>query len=128
MLCFSMRPGEYFTVGGDAVIQLERVSGDRIHLIINAPREVSVLRGSVLERQGLPRPDCVLEISAQPTRQLPWNSAKRRALAELRTLLAERGPEAAELREKLNKLFPPDWESGRGPRESAQSSEKVSTG
>lgn len=115
MLCFSMRPGEYFTVGGSTVIQLERVAGDRIHLIINAPREVQILRGAVLERQGGERPGCVVEIPQQPTRQLPWNSAKRRALAELRALVDGQGdgPEARAMREKLDRLFPRNWDGGR---------------
>lgn len=115
MLCFSMRPGEYFTVGGSTVIQLERVAGDRIHLIINAPREVQILRGAVLERQGGERPGCVVEIPQQPTRQLPWNSAKRRALAELRALVDSQGdgPEARAMREKLDRLFPRNWDGGR---------------
>ena len=40
MLCISMKPGEYFTVGGSTVIQLDRLTGDRVHLTVNAPREV----------------------------------------------------------------------------------------
>lgn len=46
MLCISMKPGEYFTVGGSTVIQLDRLTGDRVHLTVNAPREVPILRGA----------------------------------------------------------------------------------
>ena len=41
MLCITLLPGDYFTVGSDIVIQFDRLSGERIHLVINAPREVN---------------------------------------------------------------------------------------
>ena len=130
MLCFSMRPGEYFTVDDSTVIQMEKVAGDRVHLIVNAPREVRILRGAVLERQGGERPGCVVEIPPQPTRQLPWNSAKRRALAELRQLLdaQEDSPEAQAMREKLDRLFPRNWDGGRETGNAAAGAHLVSTG
>ena len=34
MLCISMKPSEYFTVGKETVVQFDRLSGDRVHLII----------------------------------------------------------------------------------------------
>lgn len=108
MLCISLHPGEYFTVGGETVIQFDRLSGERIHLIINAPREVAILRGEVLERQGGKRPDCVQELSPRYVRQLPWNHAKKQALAELLQTLAgmDSSPEVQTLREKLDVIFP----------------------
>ena len=84
MLCISMRAGDYFTVGGSTVIQFNRLQGDRVHLVVNAPREVPVLRGEVLERQGGKRPDCVIPLSKRYVRQLPWDHRKKQALAELR--------------------------------------------
>ena len=59
MLCITLKCGEYFTVGNDTVVQYDKLSGDRIHLTIQAPREVPILRGEVLERNGGKRPDCV---------------------------------------------------------------------
>lgn len=59
MLCISLKPGEYFTVGDGVVVQYDRLSGDQVHLTIHAPREVSILRGEVLERSGGKRPACV---------------------------------------------------------------------
>ena len=61
MLSLNLRPGEYMTIGGDVVVQLDRMSGDRCKLLIDAPRELTVLRGEVLERGGGQRPDCVLD-------------------------------------------------------------------
>ena len=52
MLCITMKRGEYFTVGGDTVILFDQLSGERAHLTIHAPREVPIVRGEVLERQG----------------------------------------------------------------------------
>ncbi|MCI8537679.1 MAG: carbon storage regulator [Oscillospiraceae bacterium] len=108
MLCISLLPGGYFTVGGDTVIQFDRLSGERVHLTVNAPREVSILRGEVLERQGGRRPDCVMDVSPRYVRQLPWNHAKKAALAELRQILdgMDKSPEVQSLREKLELIFP----------------------
>lgn len=108
MLCVTLLPGGYFTVGGDIVIQFDRLSGERVHLVINAPREVPIVRGEVLERQGGQRPACVKEISPRYVHQLPWDHAKKQALAELRRELEQMGdsPEARSIREKLNRIFP----------------------
>jgi sRNA-binding carbon storage regulator CsrA len=108
MLCISMKPSEYFTVGKETVVQFDRLSGDRVHLIISAPKEVPILRGDVLERRGGKRPDCVLELSPRYIRQLPWNHAKKQALHEMRELLAQMGdtPEALMLQKKLEVIFP----------------------
>ena len=53
MLCITMKRGEYFTVG-DAVIHLDQSSSERVHLTIDAPREVPIVRGALLERQETP--------------------------------------------------------------------------
>ena len=113
MLCISMRAGDYFTVGSSTVVQFDRLTGDRVHLTINAPREVPILRGGVLERGGGKRPDCVLGVSPRHVKQLPWNPAKKRALIELRQTLDGMGdtPEARAIREKLDFIFPKPQES-----------------
>ena len=108
MLCITLLPGGYFTVGDDVVIQYDRLSGERIHLTVNAPRQVPVLRGEVLERQGGQRPACVKEISPRCVHQLPWDHAKKEALSELRQTLdgMADSPEVRVLREKLDVMFP----------------------
>lgn len=114
MLCITMTPGGYFTVGNDTVIQFDRLSGERAHLIINAPREVPILRGEVLERQGGKRPACVKDVSPHYVHQLPWDHQKKQALAELRQALDAMGPtpEAQVLREKLDLIFPQPQQGG----------------
>lgn len=108
MLCITLLPGDYFTVGDEVVVQFDRLSGERIHLTVNAPREVPVLRGEVLERQGGQRPACVKALSPRYVKQLPWDHAKKQALAELRQTLdgMEDGPQVRVLREKLALIFP----------------------
>lgn len=114
MLCITMTPGGYFTVGNDTVIQFDRLSGERAHLIINAPREVPILRGEVLERQGGKRPACVKDVSPHYVHQLPWDHQKKQALAELRQALDAMGstPETQALREKLDVIFPQPQQGG----------------
>lgn len=73
MLCISMKPGDYFTVGDSTVVQFDRLHGERVCLMIQAPREVPILRGEVLERHGGQKPSCVQEKPARYVRQLPWN-------------------------------------------------------
>lgn len=52
MLSLNLKPGEYMTVGGNVVVQLDRINGDRCKLLIDAPKELTILRGEVLERTG----------------------------------------------------------------------------
>ena len=107
MLCISLLPNDYFTIGDDVVVQFGRLVGERVHLTIQAPRGVPIVRGQVLERQGR-RPGCVMDKSPRYVRQLPWNHQKKQALAELRRTLEGMGdsPETRILREKLETIFP----------------------
>lgn len=118
MLCITLLPGDYFTVGDDTVIQFDRLSGERIHLIVNAPREVPIIRGEVLERSGGQRPACVKGISPRYVKQLPWDHAKKQALAELRQTLSQMddSPEVRSIQEKLERIFP-SRDRAAGPNE-----------
>ena len=46
MLCITMRKGDYFLIGKDIVVQLDTLSGSRVHLTINAPKDVPIVRGA----------------------------------------------------------------------------------
>ena len=121
MLCITMKRGEYFTVGGDTVILFDQLSGERAHLTIHAPREVAIVRGEVLERQGGQRPAC---LSNLPPRKKPryrsaaaflWNEGRERAVGTLEKLAAQletggAAEEAGLLREQLRQLVPGPWE------------------
>ena len=71
MLCLTLLPGEYFTVGDDTVIQFDRFNGGRVHITIHAPREVTILRGEVLERSGGKRPACVYSLNQREKKPAP---------------------------------------------------------
>ncbi len=120
MLRFSLKPGDYFTVGSDTVVQFDRLTGERVHIMISAPREVPILRGDVLERSGGQRPACVQDRSPQYIRQLPWDHSKKKALAQLRQVLAQMDdcPETRLLQEKLDCIFP-QTQGNRNPADAA---------
>ena len=59
MLSLNLKDGEYLTIGEDIVIQV--FTNSTIKLAIQAPKEMTVLRGEVLERNGEERPDCVYD-------------------------------------------------------------------
>ena len=62
MLKISLTQGEYLTIGGDIVVQLYRSEGGRSYLAIDAPREIPIVRGAVLEREGGRRPQRLAEV------------------------------------------------------------------
>ena len=57
MLSLQMKSGEYITIGTDVVVQVFRDSGPQFHISIKAPKEIPIVRGSLLERDGQERPD-----------------------------------------------------------------------
>jgi len=110
MLCLNLTPGEYMTIGENVVVQLDRISGDRCKMLIDAPREVSVLRGEVLERSGEQRPSCVVEGPRWHRREMAWNRSKQQALTSMRALLDRmdgRDGDVRALRRQLDHMFPP---------------------
>lgn len=91
MLCLTLAAGEYLTIGSDVVVQLERMTGDRCKLAIQAPRELPILRGAVLEREGGQRPLCLTDRPA-PSRRgkwLLWDQGREDAARHMRRLLRE---------------------------------------
>ena len=111
MLCLNLMPGEYMTIGDSVVVQLDRIAGDRCKLMIDAPREIPILRGEVLERIGGERPACVVEGPRWHRREIPWNRSKAQALAAMRMLLSEmdgRDSNVQALRRQLDHMFPLD--------------------
>ena len=99
------------TIGDSVVVQLDRIAGDRCKLMIDAPREIPILRGEVLERIGGERPSCVVEGPRWHRRDIPWNRSKAQALAAMRMLLSEmdgRDSNVQALRRQLDHMFPLD--------------------
>lgn len=59
MLSLNLKSGEYITLGDNIVVQIfQGAAHDTFRVGIDAPREVTILRGSVLEREK-DRPDSV---------------------------------------------------------------------
>ncbi len=109
MLCLTLLPGEYLTIGSDVVVQLDRMSGDHCKLAIHAPRDVPILRGEVLERDGGERPGCVFDARRRYRRELPWDRSKAQALSAMRLLLEQMDgadENVRALRRQLNCMFP----------------------
>ncbi len=109
MLCLSMAPGDYVTVGENVVLQVDRMSGDRCKLLIDAPREVPIVRGDVLERQGGERPAGILDKPRFRTPEFTWNRSKTQAVEAMRKLLDQmdgHDRNVQDLRRQLNHIFP----------------------
>lgn len=112
MLSLQLKTGDYMTIGEDVVVQLDNISGDRCKLMIQAPREVPIVRGKVLERTGGERPDCVFEAPRRHRQEISWNRGKTRTVSAMRSLLSQMDGENDEvrtLRRQLDSLFPPGF-------------------
>lgn len=61
MLFLQLNPGEYLTIGDDIAVQVFLDSGSRIRVAVNAPKEMTILRGEVRERMGGERPKGLMD-------------------------------------------------------------------
>lgn len=116
MLFLQLKTGEYVTIGDNVIVQLNNVSGNRCKLMVEAPREIPVVRGELLERTGAERPECVIEPARRswPGSGLSWNRNKTQALNAMRRLLAQMDggdDHVKDLRRQLDFLFPPEFAS-----------------
>ena len=59
MLKLTLNQDEYLTIGDGIVVQLTDVGGRHAELTIYADRDIPIVRGEVLERQGGRRPGCL---------------------------------------------------------------------
>ena len=69
MLCLVMKEGEYLTIGDDIVVQAFPDSKNRVRLAIKAPKDVTILRGSLREKSGAARPEGLVGLLASPPPQ-----------------------------------------------------------
>lgn len=60
MLFLQLKEGEYVTIGEDIAVQVFQESGGRIRVGVKAPRDLTVLRGEVRERNGAARPKGII--------------------------------------------------------------------
>ena len=109
MLSLTISPGDYVTIGNNIILQFDHMTAGRCDLVIQAPREIPILRGEVLERGGAARPDCVFEKNRWRKVEIPWNRSKEQALRAMRKLLGSMDGEdesVKALRRQLNHMFP----------------------
>lgn len=52
MLKLTMKPGEYINIGNDIKVIFSGGSANNMHILVDAPREYSVIRNRVLERNA----------------------------------------------------------------------------
>ena len=111
MLSLRLKSGEYLTIGDNIAVQVFRQRGDNIEVAIKAPREISVLRGQLLERaeerpEGLRQPDykraAEREHNAENLRKLAARRENRAdALKSMGEILDEIEAKSPELRDKV---------------------------
>ena len=102
------------TIGEEVVVQLDHISGDRCKLMVEAPRDMTILRGEVLERTGGERPECVLDGPHRHRQEVAWTRNKSQALAAMRRILGQMDSEDRDvrtLRRQLDFIFPPEFAS-----------------
>ena len=75
MLSLQMKSGDYVTIGNQVVVQVFKESGPQFRVSIKAPREVPIVRGKVLERDGEQRPEGLLD--RKPNVRRPIRNAMR---------------------------------------------------
>lgn len=109
MLSLQMKSGDYLTIGDNVVVQVFQGTGSQIRVSIQAPKEISILRGEVREQQGRQRPEGLL---AHPPKPSPAAQARavrqREALTQRRTVrrqaARERTDAVAQMRDILTTL------------------------
>ena len=114
MLSLQLRDGDYLTIGDDIVVQVFTNSSIRVH--VQAPKDMTILRGDLLERSGGQRPECVFDGPRRHRQEVIWNRGKTRALNSIRLLLSrmDNGDEDVKtLRRQLDFIFPPEFASSR---------------
>lgn len=114
MLSLQLKTGDYMTIGEKVVVQLDRISGDRCKLMVQAPRDMTILRGEVLERTGGERPECVFDGPRRHRQEVIWNRSKTQALNSIRLLLDRMDsadPDVKTLKRQLDFIFPPEFAS-----------------
>ena len=58
MLSLNVSKGEYITINGNIVVQVFP-EGGQATLRVEAPREIPIVRGTVLEKGGAPKPEAI---------------------------------------------------------------------
>ena len=122
MLNLNLKEGEYLTIGDNIVVQTFPY-GSQTQVLIDAPREIPILRGKLREKEGVAKPDGVIEgyrkQSPSDRRHAEERKAKlearqaqredaKAAIGEIHAMLDTMGatPESKWLKERLARIAP----------------------
>ena len=122
MLNLNLKEGEYLTIGDDIVVQTFPF-GSQTQVLIDAPRELTILRGTLRERSGDAKPGAVIDGCRKQTPSARRHAEARRekqktresnrenaqmALIEINAMIDALGatPEAKWLRERMERIAP----------------------
>ena len=61
MLFLQLKSGEYLTIGEDIAIQVFPDSANNVRVAVKAPKDLTILRGEVRERNGGQQPQGLIE-------------------------------------------------------------------
>ena len=84
MLSLNIKSGEYITIGDDVVVQIFRDGADA-RVEVKAPREMTILRGSLHERAGK-KPDGLLSERPKGLAERTKNAKNMEKMMERRNL------------------------------------------
>lgn len=87
MLSLQLKSGEYLTIGNDIVVQVFD-QGGAIRVAVKAPRELSILRGEVHERDG-ERPGGLLRQRPKTPSERVRNARRMEELARKKEAAAD---------------------------------------
>ena len=123
MLQISLSPNDYFTINGDIVVCLARfLSGNRCNFAISADPGIRIERGSVREKNGYKRPQCIEKPLHKPQRYYSkkdtlfrWNETREDAINEMEKIAdaleqAGKVEQADTIRMQIDCLLPEAWE------------------
>lgn len=120
MLKLTLLPEEYLVINGDIVVQLSRVAGGHADIAVEASREIPIVRGTVYEREGGKRPECLDPPSGKKTKNYRdriyrWNDDKERAVRSMKFVIDRLeasgfADEARVMNTQLERIIPTFWE------------------
>lgn len=80
MLTLRLKPGEYFVIGSEIAVQVFEKKKNNLEVAVEAPRELSVLRGEIYEQQN-DRPSFLREHRTQTLSEKTANIRRKETLA-----------------------------------------------
>ena len=97
MLSLHLKSGEYLTIGESIAVQVFQQSGGSIRVAVQAPREVPILRGEILEKTGQ-KPEGLLK-------KRPKSPSDQKRDAKQLQKMAERKAERAAITKELEEII-----------------------